>query len=221
MKNKSLIFIAVVILLFAQQGAVSQSLQQKQIALHSVIPTVSIVPTNSLNLEKGDIVWRFVDENIFPLFQYFMHPLLFTGNIIDDKYEFIEAHGGKDVCLTLYSEFSIKNDGLFRVALRLNQHIPDRERIIDDAVSFATTPDRLDDEFVSLVYIDDDGYLQYHEKNSNPDDPNDPLSDKWYCTELIWAAYKNQGIELDGNDGPVLPIDFFASINLYTIDLWE
>lgn len=214
-------FLAILILLFAQQGTVSSILQQKYTASNDTISISTIVSTDSLNLEKGDIVWRFVDENIFPLFQYFMHPLMFTGNIIDDKYEFIEAHGGKDVCLTLYSEFTIKNDGLFRVALRLNQHIPDRQTVIDNAVSFATMPDRLDDEFVSLVYFDEDGYLQYHYKNSNPDDPNDPLSDKWYCTELIWAAYKNQGIELDGNDGPVLPMDLFASINLYTIDLWE
>lgn len=35
-------------------------------------------------------------------------------------------------------------------------------------------------------------------KIANPDFPN-PTANKWYCMELVWAAYYNQGIDLDKN----------------------
>ena len=167
---------------------------------------------NSLNLEKGDIVWRWVDENFFPLFQYFMHPLMFTGNIDGDLYEFVESHGGKDVCLTTLPEYRIKDQGIFRYGHRLKEEYRTPE-LINNVINFATASDRLDDEFVSIFYFDEEGYLQYHDKNYDPYDSSDPLSDKWYCTELIWAAYYNQGINLDMNDGPILSIDL--QINPY------
>lgn len=34
-------------------------------------------------------------------------------------------------------------------------------------------------------------------KNHNPFDPFDFCSNKWYCSELVWAAYYNQGIDID------------------------
>ena len=33
--------------------------------------------------------------------------------------------------------------------------------------------------------------------NFNPDDPDDPLSDWYYCADLVWASYYNAGIDLD------------------------
>jgi len=32
--------------------------------------------------------------------------------------------------------------------------------------------------------------------NPYPNDTSDPFSDHWYCSELIWAAYWNQGVKL-------------------------
>ncbi|MCX6667689.1 MAG: YiiX/YebB-like N1pC/P60 family cysteine hydrolase [Euryarchaeota archaeon] len=36
-------------------------------------------------------------------------------------------------------------------------------------------------------------------KIANPDFPN-PTANKWYCMELVWAAYYNQGIDIDKNE---------------------
>ncbi|MFE3845974.1 NlpC/P60 family protein [Thermoplasmatota archaeon] len=44
--------------------------------------------------------------------------------------------------------------------------------------------------------------------NANPNDKNDPDSNKWYCAELIWAAYYNTSngtIDLDITPGPLQP----------------
>lgn len=40
-----------------------------------------------------------------------------------------------------------------------------------------------------------------------------PSSSSWYCSELVWAAYKNQGIELHNipTAGDVVPADLYAS----------
>lgn len=40
--------------------------------------------------------------------------------------------------------------------------------------------------------------------NADPDDPDDPYSDWWYCTELVWAAYMNvePPINIDGTPSP-------------------
>lgn len=40
-----------------------------------------------------------------------------------------------------------------------------------------------------------------------------PSSSSWYCSELVWAAYKNQGIELHNipTAGEVFPADLYAS----------
>ena len=148
-----------------------------------------------------------------------MHPLMFTGNVNENTYEFVEAHGGKGVTLTYYSEFTIKNKGLLPFSHRLIDELNSQE-LLDSVINFATADERLDDEFIPLVYFDDDLNYYYHKKNHNPNDPNDPLSDKWYCTELIWAAYKNHGIELDQNDGPILPIDFHICSLLKRINIY-
>ena len=213
MKKKKIIFIILLIFVFTlsiqnilgHELDPAQSFQKKRSN-----ETETYLTINTLPLEKGDIVWRWVNEDIFPLLQFFMHPLMFTGNITDNTYEFVEAHGGKDVCLTHYTEYQIKNKGIFRYGNRLKDEYFSSEKI-DRIVTFATVPDRLDDEFVSLFYFDEEGYIKYHEKNADPYDPFDPLSDKWYCTELIWAAYKSQGIELDTTDGPVLSADIQLS----------
>jgi uncharacterized protein YycO len=39
-----------------------------------------------------------------------------------------------------------------------------------------------------------------YQKNDDPNDSFDEYSNHWYCSELIWAAYKNQGIDLDSSD---------------------
>ena len=175
--------------------------------------------SSSLNLKKGDIVWRWVDETIFPLFKYFMHPLLFTGDIINNSYVFVEAHGGKDVCLSYFTEERIQNQAIFSSGNRLRDQYY-KDEIMNDIIAFATDEERMDDKFMPLLYFDEMETLQYHHKNHNPNDASDPLSDKWYCTELIWTAYYNNGINIDPNDGPILPIDFHTSPYLQLISIY-
>lgn len=175
--------------------------------------------SSNIPLQKGDIVWRWVDPALFPLFQYFTHPLLFTGNIQDNTYEFIEAHGGRGVTYTYYTEQQILQNEILNFAHRLIRETSSEENI-DNALLFAHS--RLDhhDEFVPLFYFNEEFQLCYHQKNQNPNDKSDPLSNKWYCTELIWAAFMNQGINIDFNDGPILPIDFHLSPELQRISIY-
>ena len=52
----------------------------------------------------------------------------------------------------------------------------------------------------------------YINKNADPLDKSDQYSDEWYCTELVWAAYKNQGLNLDdAEEGIVTILDIQSS----------
>jgi len=147
------------------------------------------IKTSGLNLKPGDIAWRWIDAETFPLFQYFMHPLMCTG-YFGDKYEFIEANGVKDVWIRIESEQC--------------------DTDIQNAIDFAKSQ-----EGKKFAQLFDFYNFTFHEKNSNPNDPYDNLSDAWYCTELIWAAYYNQGIDIDSNEGSiVMPFDIHTSPNL-------
>jgi len=70
-------------------------------------------------------------------------------------------------------------------------------KIRQGALDFAEG--RLGDEYQHFWYADG---VSWH-ANNNHDDEKDINSDKWYCAELVWAAYYNQGIDLD----PVFPDD--------------
>lgn len=58
---------------------------------------------------------------------------------------------------------------------------------------------------------------------AHPD--HSPSEDSWYCSELAWASYYNQGIDLDTTSGAyineavgVTPLDIFNSVFTYEID---
>ncbi|MCK5301234.1 MAG: hypothetical protein KAJ21_04955 [Thermoplasmatales archaeon] len=168
---------------------------------------------SNLNLELGDIVWRWVDGDIFPLFQFFMHPLMVT-DIIGDEYEFIESNGAEDVWVRTETEEWIVDNNIFDFVYRLKEGIASYSDI-QSAINFAKSQEGK--KFAPLFDI----YTgTFHVKNSNPDDPNDYLSDDWYCTELIWAAFYNQGIDIDYNGGDfIIPIDIHLSPIFNKIDL--
>jgi uncharacterized protein YycO len=42
-------------------------------------------------------------------------------------------------------------------------------------------------------------------RNMDPFDEDDPTSDHWFCSELIWAAYKHQGVHLEDSWMTVTP----------------
>ena len=168
---------------------------------------------SGLNLEPGDIAWRWVDAETFPLFQYFMHPLMCTG-CVGDKYEFIEANGVKDVWIRIESEQWRKDNNIFDFVCRVKDEIAS-DIDIQNAIDFAKSQ-----EGKKFAPLFDFYNFTFHEKNSNPNDPDDNLSDAWYCTELIWAAYYNRGIDIDSNKGSiVMPFDIHTSPYLDKIPL--
>ena len=67
-----------------------------------------------------------------------------------------------------------------------------------DALNFAVT--QLGKPYQHLSNIPQNDPFRWH-ANYNPYDPVDPYSDCWYCAELVWASYYQQGIDLD----PVYP----------------
>jgi len=171
--------------------------------------------TSGLNLKPGDIAWRWVDSETFPLFQYFMHPLMCT-ECVGDKYEFIEANGVKDVWIRTESEQWIKDKNIFEFIYRVKDEIAS-DTDIQNAIDFAKSQ-----EGKKFAPLFDFNTFTFQRKNSNPNDPDDPLSDVWYCTEIIWAAYYNQGINIDSNNGSiVMPFDIHTSPYLDKIPLEE
>jgi len=157
---------------------------------------------SNLNLELGDIVWRWVDADIL------------VTDIIGDEYEFIESNGAEDVWVRTETEEWIVDNNIFDFVYRLKEGIASYSDI-QSAINFAKSQEGK--KFAPLFDI----YTgTFHVKNSNPDDPNDYLSDDWYCTELIWAAFYNQGIDIDYNGGDfIIPIDIHLSPIFDKIDL--
>ena len=199
-KIKKILFILIIILICNSISASSKIIKLNE--------NIKIETSNkiNLNLEPGDIVWRWVDANIFPLLQFFMHPLMVT-DIIGDKYEFIEANGAKNVWIRTESAEWVLDNNIFDFVYRLKDDIASPSDI-QNAINFAKSQEGK--RFVPLYDINTG---IFHIKNSNPNDPNDPLSDSWYCTELIWAAYYNQGIKIESTiiEEVILPIDFHLS----------
>jgi len=72
-------------------------------------------------------------------------------------------------------------------------------------VATATEQQRLS----ALDFVEDQLYLPYQDAhewwwaNPDPDDPDDPYSDAWYCSELVWAGYMQVGINIDATPGPM------------------
>jgi len=214
--KKILCLLLITILLFLNVSFISTS--------RSLRENMSLLINNSqddgeddnrvINLKKGDIVFRYVDEELYPLFSHFMHPMLYTGKIVEQDghpcYEFVEAHGGKGACYSYYPKQRIldKNDpALFYWVYRVKNA---DEQNIKNAVDFAEWRCNLGDPFLEILK---------QIKNYNPKENN-----SWYCTEFIWAAYFNcksfnisdlpeerrygRGIDIDENGGfVVLPKD--------------
>lgn len=47
-----------------------------------------------------------------------------------------------------------------------------------------------------ILKLPDDDLFRWN-ANNQPNDSIDPYSKCWYCAELVWASYYNQGIDLD------------------------
>jgi len=111
---------------------------------------------------------------------YNEHGVLYVGNN-----KFIEAGSPKGVYERNYSYFysRAKNLAFMRVK---SANVCQKQAAIDWAY------DRIGADYQSILTP----WLLL--KIANPDFPN-PTANKWYCMELPWAAYYNQGIDIDKN----------------------
>ena len=117
---------------------------------------------------------------------------MYTGR---GNYQFIEANGRDGVRTVTYSEEFMKNENIFNMVYRVKG--ANKDRVVSFALSQVGKP-----------------FKPLHIK-WNPKFDNDPNADKWYCTELIWAAYYNCGVDIDSNKGLfVLPFDIHTSPNI-------
>jgi uncharacterized protein YycO len=172
-------------------------------------------------LEPGDIMFRYTD--IFDFEEKNIgHTLLYKGFNCSGtgKYEFIEAWS--KVRSKSYSERGLEND-FWNVGRVEHASIVQKQ----NAIKFAESQ------------IGKDFQYPYNSKNFNPNDENDNDSDKWYCSEIVWAAYYNcnhspetgilgEGIDIDcdgwnaKNDSDnvsVMPEDIYADSDVKII--WE
>ena len=179
----------------------------------------------SLNIQRGDIVFRYVDEEVMPFFSFMMHPAVFTGEVIEDGsssgdlYKFIEARGDPDpaeckVKYTYYSEHKIFNlSALCDVVCRVKCN----SRQTENAVGFMEW--RIGDELL--------GVWKKPLKEFNPE-----RDDTWYCTEIIWAAFMNcnatpgsgvygRGVNIGGVGQIITSNDILNSPNVEQISLFS
>ena len=159
--------------------------------IHHNNPVSKYTISNISELEPGDI--------LFQISQYVVqHCLLYKGyNTSTNTYEFIEAHSAHNVRYRSLSENSV-NYLVYNKFVRVKTANATQKQ---NAILFAET--QIGKEFELDMIL--------HDKNHNPNDPNDPYATTWYCTELMWAAYYNcnhtpdkkiygEGIDIDRNE---------------------
>jgi uncharacterized protein YycO len=115
---------------------------------------------------------------------YNEHAVLYVGNnhfIEADAKNGVEEHN-------TYAHFYIRAKNL--VFLRVKSaNLSQKQAAIDWIYDRIGTP-----------YQEPLGFPWYGLKIANPDFPN-PAANKWYCMELVWAAYYNQGIDIATKNG--------------------
>ncbi len=207
----SIIIIIIIIIISFQTNFIVDSIsiennRFKDIGKNSL--NIQFEKFNVSELKTGDIAFKHPDAfpDFFPTI--IDHCLLFIGyNELTGEYSFIEASiMGSKVKYTNVSKALITEEcwGPFGRVKTANS------TQIENAIDFVKT--QLGKRFQN----------EWTNKNYNPEDTkNDSLADKWYCSELIWAAYFNcnnnfpkdkptegyiygEGIDLDWNGGSIV-----------------
>lgn len=150
---------------------------------------------NNLNIQPGDILFRQIENTTIT-----DHSLLYIDfNSNNKTYLFIEAKcffGFDHVTKKEYSKDELLSGNFRKFARVKNINETQKQNAIDFAIFQLGKPF-------------DHGFF-HHDKNYNPYDIDDKNSSKWYCTELVWAAYYNCnyspekkifgfGIDIDNN----------------------
>jgi hypothetical protein len=212
---KKALFAMVITALFLNMTTIGLSLSA---TTNSDPDSIALETSEKLNLKKGDIVFRYVDEELYPMFRWLMHPMIYTGETDGIYYTFIEANGKFDICYTTKSKESIlrSNDPALYTYLYRAKHATPQE--IDNVIAFAEWRRDMGDKFLEVY--------SRPSKNCNPEEDS-----TWYCTEFVWAAYMNckndyslrrygEGIDIDSNEGQIVsPSDIQNSTNLEKVSL--
>jgi hypothetical protein len=160
-------------------------------------------------LEPGDLIlcetWNILKKlgyhDVAPGDPYgFDHVALYVGKgKINKKGQFIPSRFGIEYALDAFGP--VGYTPLLRLNLRYKlfyAKVTNATEITKQkALSFARS--RIGDLYQHFFSTDFDDYeklFRWH-ANSDPFDENDPLSQMWYCAELVWASYYNAGIDLD------------------------
>lgn len=140
-------------------------------------PVEDIDTVHPDHLEKGDILlMRNKKSKAFG-----WHCAMYVG---DDL--FIESRPGSGVRLANFKQASFSFNELYygyvKDLYRESYDSNKREEIINKAISWAKKQ-------IGKKYQ----FLQYQKSTANwdPNDKSDRKSDRWYCSELVWAAYMN------------------------------
>jgi hypothetical protein len=201
MKMKILIFGTVCVIFLLSFNVVSVSIPKKPGSfLNNNCGKNSIHKTAEIpHLEPGDLMFLYTD--IWdPTEENLGHALLFKEyNSKYDRYDFIEAYG--TIRINYFFPWELEQDIWIYARVKSANHTQKQ-----NAIKFAES--QIGKQF----------QFPYHNKSYDPYDEKDPYSNKWYCSELVWAAYYNcngtigAGIDIDFDGWNVLEGDKYATV---------
>jgi uncharacterized protein YycO len=178
------------------------------VVVGSIVGLRTIPQTENINnaelLQPGDILFVDIYDG-WSFWGRWDHMAIYVGEqIISGVYRdraVVEATFDAGVTLTQVDAF-LERDRPAEVSVKRLKDIPEREKIIREAVEYALNQEgkRFDvNVFISPLF---------HK-----------IGDKAYhCAEVIWRAYKQAGVDLDSNSGfMLLPDDTYFSSWLESI----
>jgi uncharacterized protein YycO len=178
------------------------------VVVGSIVGLRTIPQTENINntdlLQPGDILFVDIYDG-WCIWGRWDHIAIYVGEqVISGVYRdraVVEATYDAGVTLTQVDAF-VERDRPAEVSVKRLKDIPEREKIIREAVEYAV--DQEGTPFDPVVFISP----LFHK-----------IGDKSaHCSEVIWRAYKQVGVDLDSNSGfMLLPDDIYFSSRLESI----
>lgn len=164
-----------------------------------------------LHLEPGDILFMNIKPQYVKLFNlgFNVHTAMFIGDDmfvetgdyrilknaggqIVDQYEFKLEENGVQISSKAWLKLVYEN---FSIGKPINVSLEQRQQ----AIGFALSQDEKEYQWGRIYWyanpnitdIENPFYSKYYF-------PDDEYVDSWYCSELVWAAYLQTGLNLDG-----------------------
>ncbi len=177
-------------------------------------------------MSSGSLVAENGNERIVNRDNYHVPPYLEVGDILFCEWKYYNADPGWDhVALYIgddrFIEATAAGNGVVRV-IDLDWLMGFTKAICYGQVKTANTSQRRGAvAFAQSQLGKPYQYLDFCKPLLNRSKNPSPTSQAWYCTELVWAAYYNQGINLDLKGvlwGPVMPSEMCwdNDVEMYT-----